>query len=77
MPIEYNVLLDATQDDCPIPTIKTKKMLDEMDAGAVLKVVTSKEGTVKNLRTFVNSNNCELVHEIRATEGYHFYIKKL
>ncbi|MDP1995789.1 MAG: sulfurtransferase TusA family protein [Gallionella sp.] len=52
-------------------------MLDEMAAGAVLKVVTSKEGTIRNIRTFVNNNHCELVHEIRATEGFHFYIRKL
>ena len=77
MHIDYNVLLDATQDDCPVPTIKTKEMLDEMDVGAVLKVVTSKEGTIRNLRTFVNNNHCELVHEIRAAEGFYFYIKKL
>lgn len=77
MHIDYNVLLDATQDDCPIPTIRTKEMLDEMAAGAVLKVVTSKEGTIRNIRTFVNNNHCELVHEIRATEGFHFYIRKL
>ena len=74
---EYNVLLDATQDDCPIPTIRTKEMLDEMAAGTVLKVVTSKEGTIRNIRTFVNSSHCELVCETRATEGFHFYIRKL
>ncbi|OGS91722.1 MAG: hypothetical protein A2X75_05215 [Gallionellales bacterium GWE2_58_10] len=77
MHIDYNVLLDATQDDCPIPTIRTKEMLDEMAAGTVLKVVTSKEGTIRNIRTFVNSSHCELVCETRATEGFHFYIRKL
>ncbi|MCR4299934.1 MAG: sulfurtransferase TusA family protein [Gallionella sp.] len=77
MHIDYNVLLDATQDDCPIPTIKTKEMLDEMAAGAVLKLVASKEGTIRNIRTFVNNNQCELVHEMKATEGFHFYIRKL
>ena len=77
MHIDYNVLLDATQDDCPIPTIRTKEMLDEMAAGTVLKVVTSKEGTIRNIRTFVNSSHCELVCETKATEGFHFYIRKL
>lgn len=76
MNIDYNVLLDATQDDCPIPTIKTKQMLDEMVSGAVLKVVTSKEGTIRNIRTFVNSNHYELLHETRGAEGFHFYIRK-
>ena len=77
MHIDYNVLLDATQDDCPIPTIKTKEVLDEMTAGAVLKLVTSKEGTIRNIRTFVNNNHCELVSESRTAEGFHFYIRKL
>lgn len=77
MNIDYNVLLDATQDDCPIPTIRTKEVLDEMETGAVLKLVTSKEGTIRNIRTFVNNNQCELVQEIKAAEGFHFYIRKL
>ena len=77
MSTDYNVLLDATQDDCPIPTIKTKETLDEMDAGAILKVITSKEGTIRNIRTFVNNNHYELVREIKAAESFHFYIKKL
>lgn len=77
MHIDYNVLLDVTQDDCPVPIIRTKEMLDEMVVGAVLKVVTSKEGTIKNVRTFVNNNHCELVREIRSEEGFHFYIRKL
>lgn len=77
MHVNYDVLLDATQDDCPIPTIRTKAMLDEMDVGAILKVVTSKEGTIRNIRTLVDSNSCKLVREIRSTEDFHFYIKKL
>ncbi|HUW26703.1 MAG TPA: sulfurtransferase TusA family protein [Gallionella sp.] len=77
MHIDYNVLLDATHDDCPVPTIKTKEMLDEMATGAVLKVVTSKEGTIRNIRTFVSNNRCELVREIRVVTDFHFYIKKL
>jgi len=77
MNIDYNVLLDATQDDCPVPTIRTKEVLDEMVAGAILKVITSKEGTIRNLRTFVNNNHYELMREARAEENFHFYIKKL
>lgn len=77
MKIGYDVLLDATQDDCPIPTIKTKQMLDEMAPGEILKVVTSKEGTIRNIRTFVKNNHYELMHETKSAKGFHFYIKKL
>lgn len=77
MHIDYDVLLDATQDDCPVPVIRTKEMLDEMEVGAVLKVVTSKEGTINNIRTFVKNNPYELVRETSDKEHFYFYIKKL
>ena len=77
MDINYDVLLDAMEDDCPVPIIKTKEMLDKMESGAVLKIVTSKEGTINNIRTFVKNNPYELVREIRATDNFQFYIKKL
>jgi len=77
MKTDYDVLLDATHDDCPIPTIKTKQVLDGMHPGAVLKVITSKEGTIRNIRTFVKNNHYELVHETKSAKGFHFYIKKL
>ncbi|MDD5301221.1 MAG: hypothetical protein PHD65_12110 [Gallionella sp.] len=42
--MKYRILLDATQDDCPVAIIKIKEMLDKIEVGAVLKVVTSKQG---------------------------------
>lgn len=77
MKISYDVLLDATQDDCPIPTIKTKQALDEMASGTILKVVASKEGTVKNMRTLVSNNPYELLRETKSAKVFNFYIKKL
>ena len=77
MDIEYNMLLDAAQDDCPVPTIKAKEALDKMQAGEILKVVASKEGTVANMRTFVKNNPYEMVREVKSGGTFQFYIKKL
>lgn len=77
MSIEYNVLLDATLDDCPVPTIRTKETLDSMREGEVLKVVTSKEGTVGNLRTLIKNNPYELLSQSRDSDSFEFYIRKL
>lgn len=70
-------MLDVTQDDCPIPTIKTKEVLDTLVPGDVLKVITSKEGTISNLRTLVKNNPYELLKESKSNEQFKFYIKKL
>jgi TusA-related sulfurtransferase len=77
MQINYNVLLDATQDDCPIPVVKTKEVLDTMSVGEVLKVVTSREGTIRNIRTLVNNNPYKLLHQLEENARFHFYIEKL
>jgi tRNA 2-thiouridine synthesizing protein A len=77
MHINYNVLLDATQDDCPIPVIKTKEVLDTMSTGEILKVVTTREGTIRNIRTFVNNNHYKLLQQLEENSRFHFYIEKL
>jgi len=74
---EYHLVLDATAHDCPLPTILTKDTLDTMLPGQILKLITSKEGTVRNIRTFVANNPCELLSEISTAEGFVFMIKKL
>ena len=73
----YDLILDATQDDCPIPTIKAKEVLDTLTSGDILKVVTSKEGTINNLRTLVKNNTYELLKESKSDDLFNFYIKKL
>lgn len=73
----YDLLLDASQDDCPVPTIKTKEVLDTLTSGSILKVVTSKEGTIRNLHTLVKNNAYELLKESRSDGLFSFYIKKL
>jgi TusA-related sulfurtransferase len=77
MTAEFKILIDARQDECPVPTIRTKEALDAMQTGDVLKLVTSREGTVRNIRTFVASNPCELIDESRTREEFTFLIRKL
>jgi TusA-related sulfurtransferase len=73
----YDVLLDATQQDCPLPTIQTKDALDLMLSGQILKVITSQAGTVRNIRTFVTNNPCELLRESKTDKHFVFLIRKL
>jgi tRNA 2-thiouridine synthesizing protein A len=77
MHINYNVLLDATQEDCPIPVVKTKEVLDTMSAGEILKVVASREGTINNIRTLVKNNDYNLLKQFEENKLYYFYIEKL
>jgi tRNA 2-thiouridine synthesizing protein A len=77
MHINYDVLLEATEDDCPIPVIKTKEVLDTMSVGEILKVVASREGTINNIRTLVKNNDYKLLKHFEENKLYYFYIEKL
>ncbi|MDO9366458.1 MAG: sulfurtransferase TusA family protein [Methylotenera sp.] len=77
MMFQFNVMLDVTSDESPVPTIRTKETLDTLASGQILKVVTSKESTVKNIRTLVANNPFELLDNRKNEEGFVFFIKKL
>jgi tRNA 2-thiouridine synthesizing protein A len=74
---DYDVFLDATGHDAPVPVIQTKEALDKMKAGEVLKVVASKEATALNIRMLVKDDSYELMRDARDGINYVFHIKKL
>jgi len=74
---EYDVFVDATENDCPMPTIQSKNTLDNMSSGQILKLITSKEGSIRNIRTLVANNPYELLSESKSQDGYIFLIRKL
>ena len=73
----YHVLLDMRHEDSPIPTIRTKEVLDNIPRGEILKVITSKESTIKNIKTLITNNPFSLVKHSKSDEGYVFFIEKL
>lgn len=73
----YHVLLDMRHEDSPIPTIRAKEVLDNIPAGEILKIVTSKESTIKNIKTLVANNPFKLVDHSKTDEGFVFLIEKL
>ena len=76
MTINFDSVLDVRHEDSPIPTIRTKEVLDTLAPGSVLKVITSQESTVKNIRTLVTNNPFTLVQEQKTAEEFIFFIQK-
>lgn len=77
MTTTYDLLVDATAEDCPMPTVHAKNALDTMTAGQILKLLSSKEASVRNIRTLVAYNPYKLISESKVNETFVFFIKKL
>lgn len=74
--MEFNRELDARGLNCPLPILRTKKVLNEMASGEVLRVVATDPGSVKDFAAFAKQTGNELLSSSEAGGEFTFYIKK-
>lgn len=76
MDITPQQTLDASGMACPMPIIKTKKAIDAMAAGEVLKMIATDAGSVSDVKAWTAKTGHELLGHEEAEGKYVFYIKK-
>ena len=62
--------IDTRGLNCPLPILKAKKALTDMQSGQLLKVVSTDAGSVRDFLAFVNQTSNELVEQ--QTQGADF-----
>lgn len=73
--------LDARGLNCPLPILRTKKMLAEMESGQILRVVATDEGALKDFPAFCRQTGNELMgsKELAVDAGkkeFEFYLMR-
>jgi tRNA 2-thiouridine synthesizing protein A len=74
--MEFNKEVDATNLNCPLPILRCKKGLSEINAAQVLKIMATDPGAVKDFQAFCKQTGHELLQLDEAEGIYTFYIKK-
>ena len=68
--------LDARGLNCPLPILRTKKALNEMKTGNVLKVLATDPGAVKDFVAFSRQTGNALL-EYAETDGvFRFFVQR-
>jgi TusA-related sulfurtransferase len=62
--------IDTRGLNCPLPILKAKKALTEMQTGQLLKVVATDPGSVRDFQAFAKQTGNELVEQ--QTVGLEF-----
>ena len=65
MQIDHEV--DARGLNCPLPILKAKKALAELQSGELLKVLSTDGGALRDFQAFAKQTGNELVEQ--TTEG--------
>lgn len=61
--------LDTRGLNCPLPILKAKKALAEMQSGELLRVTSSDPGSMRDFQAFARQTGNELVEQVRAESG--------
>ena len=69
--------LDATGLLCPLPVLKARRALKPLAPGAVLEVLATDPGAVRDFEHFCRTTGCELLEATEAPDGVlRFLLKK-
>ena len=68
--MEIHKEIDTRGLNCPLPILKAKKALADMDSGQLLKVLSTDAGSLRDFQAFAKQTGNELVDQ--QTEGAEF-----
>ncbi len=72
----YQAELDARGMNCPLPILKAKKSLSELETGEVLQIRATDPGSVKDFEAFCKQTGSELLSSSEIDGEFVFLLKK-
>ncbi len=76
MQIAVDQVLDCSGLACPMPILKTKKAIDGLQIGQVLKMIATDPGSTSDMDAWTKKTGHELIGSEREGDKFIFYIKK-
>ena len=74
--VDFDQELDTRGLSCPLPILKTKKSLNGLHSGQVLKVVATDPGAVKDFQAFAKQTGHALLSSTEENREFVFYMRK-
>ncbi len=74
--MDFDQELDARGLTCPLPILKTKRSLNQLTSGQVLKIVATDPGSVKDMQAFAKQTGNALLAADEDDKTFVFYMRK-
>ena len=74
--MNFDKEVDARGLNCPLPILRAKKMLAEMQSGQVVRVVATDPGAVKDFQAFARQTGNELVEQTSANDEFVHFLRR-
>ena len=73
---EFDTELNCEGLNCPLPILKTKKTIDDMNSGQLLKMTATDPGSVNDMDSWSKRTGNDLVSHAEDSGVHTFIIKK-
>ncbi len=74
--MNFDKELDARGLNCPLPILKAKKSLNDMQSGQVLKIVATDPGSVKDFQAFSKQTGNELLSQSEENKEFIVFLRR-
>jgi TusA-related sulfurtransferase len=69
-------VLDATGLSCPMPLLKAKQMLNSLTGGALLRVIATDPGSVRDFEVFARQSGHVLLESTSHDGRFEYLLRK-
>ena len=76
IPDQVDQEVDATGLTCPLPILRAKKALAQMQSGQILKVIATDGGSATDFPVFAKQTGNDLIAQDKTGEAFVFYLKR-
>ncbi|WP_458414240.1 sulfurtransferase TusA family protein [Schinkia sp. CFF1] len=74
--IKANVIVDAKGLSCPMPIVKTKKAINDLEAGLVLEIQATDKGSKADIKAWAESTGNQYLGTLEDEQVLKHYIRK-
>jgi len=74
--MDFDKEIDARNLNCPLPILRCKKGLSDMEPNKILKIIATDPGSVKDFQAFCKQTGHALLRRDEDEGMFTFYIRK-
>ena len=74
--LEITTTVDATGLSCPMPIVRTAQAMKSTPSGALVEVLATDPGSLKDMAAWCRSTGNELVNQSLEGNVFHFVIRR-
>lgn len=74
--LQHDKEVDARGLNCPLPILRTKKTLNDMQTGEVVRILATDPASVRDFQAFARQTGNELVDQGEADGAFWFLLRR-